>query len=161
MPSQLAYHQVHLPDIDNGERAAITWCEQPTRGGSIGAVGCRKGSAMHRSLHSSAETREQLPRITDLRIKNSSDDPWPAVRQTALVRDGHRCAKCEAANRSELDVHHRMPRSILVDHTAANLITLCDGCHPALHLYLHVGLARAVIQRCAVRLARALPFYHA
>jgi hypothetical protein len=23
------------PDIDNGERAAITWCEQPTRAGSI------------------------------------------------------------------------------------------------------------------------------
>ena len=115
---------------------------------------------MDRSLHSSADAREQLPRIPDLRIKNSSDDPWPAARQAALVRDGYRCTKCGADNRSELDVHHRMPRSILVDHSAANLTTLCDGCHAALHLNLQVGLARGVIQRWAVRLARVLDFYH-
>jgi len=115
---------------------------------------------MDRGLHSSAETMEQLPRITDLRIKNSSDDPWPAARHAALVRDGYRCTKCGADNRSELDVHHRMPRSILVDHSAANLTTLCDGCHAALHLNLQVGLARGVIQRWAVRLARVLDFHH-
>jgi ATP-dependent DNA helicase RecQ len=115
---------------------------------------------MHRRLHSSAETREQLPRITDLRIKNNSDDSLPAARHAALVRDEYRCAKCGADNPSELDVHHRMPRSIQVDHSAANLITLCDGCHAALHLNLQVGLARGVIQRWAVRLARVLDFRH-
>jgi RecQ family ATP-dependent DNA helicase len=98
--------------------------------------------------------------MTDLRIKNSSDDSWPAARHAALVRDGRRCAKCGADNPSELDVHHRMPRSIQVDHSAANLITLCDGCHAALHLNLQVGLARGVIQRWAVRLARVLDFRH-
>ncbi len=98
--------------------------------------------------------------MKDLKIKSSLDDLWPAARHAALVRDGYRCAKCGAANRSELDVHHRMPRSIQVDHSAANLITLCDGCHATLHLNLQVGLARGVIERWAVRLARVLDFYH-
>ena len=115
---------------------------------------------MHRRLHSSTEEREQLPRMTDLGITNSSDDPWPAARRAALVRDRYRCAKCGADNPSELHVHHRMPRSIQVDHSAANLITLCSGCHAALHLNLQVSLARRMIQRWAVRLARVLDFRH-
>src|SRR5260221_14667759 len=94
--------------------------------------------------------------MTDLRITNSSDDPWPAARRAALERDKYRCAKCGADNPSELDVHHRMPRSIQVDHSAANLITLCDGCHAALHLNMKVGLVRGVIQRKAGRLARGV-----
>src|SRR5260221_506016 len=93
-------------------------------------------------------------------ITNSPDDAWPAARHTALERDGHRCVTCGADNPAELDVHHRMPRSIQVDHSAANLITLCDGCHAALHLNLQVGLARGVIQRWAVRLARVLDVRH-
>jgi len=51
-----------------------------------------------------------------------------------------------------------MPRSIKVDHSAANLVTLCDGCHAALHLNLQVGLARRVIQRWSVRVARLIDF---
>ena len=86
-------------------------------------------------------------------------DAWPAARKAALVRDGHRCQRCGAVNRSELDVHHRMPRSIKVDHSAANLITLCDGCHASLHLNLQVGLARRVIQRWAVRVARLIDLH--
>jgi len=52
-----------------------------------------------------------------------------------------------------------MPRSIKVDHSAANLITLCDGCHASLHLNLQVGLARRVIQRWAVRVARLIDLH--
>jgi len=85
-------------------------------------------------------------------------DAWPLARKAALVRDGYRCQRCGAANRSELDVHHRMPRSLKVDHSAANLITLCDGCHAGLHLNLQVGLARRVVQRWSVRLARLIDF---
>ena len=85
-------------------------------------------------------------------------DDWPEARRAVLVRDGYRCRKCGASNRSELDVHHRMPRSIEVDHSAANLITLCDGCHASLHLNLQVGLARRVIQRWSVRVARLVDF---
>ena len=51
-----------------------------------------------------------------------------------------------------------MPRSIKIDHSAANLITLCDGCHASLHLNLQVGLARRVIQRWSVRVARLVDF---
>jgi ATP-dependent DNA helicase RecQ len=51
-----------------------------------------------------------------------------------------------------------MPRSLKVDHSAANLITLCDGCHAGLHLNLQVGLARRVVQRWSVRLARLIDF---
>ena len=36
----------------------------------------------------------------------------------------------------------------------ANLVTLCDGCHAAHHPMLAGGLARRVIERWAVRLAR-------
>jgi len=98
--------------------------------------------------------------MMELEITNNLDDSWPAARRAALERDEYRCAKCGADNASELDVHHRMPRSIQVDHSAANLITLCDGCHAALHLNLQVGLAQGVIQRWAVRLARVLDFSH-
>ena len=52
-----------------------------------------------------------------------------------------------------------MPRSIKVDHSAANLVTLCDGCHAGLHLNLQVGLARRVIERWSVRVARLVDFH--
>ena len=81
---------------------------------------------------------------------------WTKARKAALVRDEFRCRNCGASKRSELDVHHRMPRSIQVDHSPSNLITLCDGCHAGLHLNLQVGLARRAIERWSVRLARLL-----
>jgi ATP-dependent DNA helicase RecQ len=87
-------------------------------------------------------------------------DTWPAARRAALLRDQYRCQKCGASDRSELDVHHRMPRSIQIDHSPANLVTLCDGCHAAIHLNLQVGLAKRTIQRWSVRLARALDFHN-
>ena len=50
-----------------------------------------------------------------------------------------------------------MPRSIKVDHSAANLITLCDGCHARLHLNLQVGLAPSH-PAVVVRVARLIDF---
>ncbi|WP_240545250.1 HNH endonuclease [Sinorhizobium fredii] len=38
----------------------------------------------------------------------------------------------------------------------SNLVTLCDGCHAAHHPNLAGGLARRVIERWAMRLARWL-----
>jgi len=38
----------------------------------------------------------------------------------------------------------------------SNLVTLCDGCHAAHHPTLQGGLARRVLERWAVRLARWL-----
>src|SRR5712692_1110934 len=42
----------------------------------------------------------------------------------------------------------------------ANLITLCDGCHAAHHPNLQGTLARRMIERWGLRLARALDFRH-
>jgi ATP-dependent DNA helicase RecQ len=91
-------------------------------------------------------------------LADQASDEWRQARRAALLRDEYCCQRCGASKLSELDVHHRVPRSLGVDHSLANLITLCDGCHAALHLNLQVGLARGVLQRWAVRLARWLDF---
>lgn len=94
---------------------------------------------------------------------SSVGDEWRSARQLALVRDGYHCQNPDCKEpfvaRSELDVHHRMPRSIKIDHSPSNLITLCDACHARLHLNLQVGLSRRLIQRWSVRLARLLDFH--
>lgn len=99
---------------------------------------------------------EALTRVPAKGVR--ADDQWRESRLAALVRDNYQCMRCGATDRSELDVHHRMPRSMGIDHSLANLVTLCDGCHAALHLNLQVGLARRMLQRWAVRLARWLDF---
>ena len=52
-------------------------------------------------------------------------------RFAALDRDGHRCRKCGRAGR--LEVHHQVPCSDGGTHDLDNLVTLCRGCHIALH----------------------------
>lgn len=54
-------------------------------------------------------------------------DDWELRREFVLKRDGHRCTKCGAT--SNLQVHHVVPRSRHIDHSASNLITLCVHCH--------------------------------
>lgn len=49
-----------------------------------------------------------------------------------------------------------MPRSMGGTDELSNLVTLCDGCHAAHHPTLQGGLARRVLERWAVRLARRL-----
>jgi ATP-dependent DNA helicase RecQ len=56
----------------------------------------------------------------------------------------------------EADIHHLMPRSMGGTDELSNLVTLCDGCHAAHHPTLQGGLARRVLERWAVRLARWL-----
>jgi RecQ family ATP-dependent DNA helicase len=81
---------------------------------------------------------------------------WTTSRRYVLERDGYACQICGHSVRSELDVHHRMPRSIRVDHSPANLITLCDACHASVHLNLQMGLAQSMIRRWALRMAKFL-----
>lgn len=92
------------------------------------------------------------------RVTRGPEKQWQAARLAALARDNYHCQRCGASDRSQLDVHHQLPRSLRVDHSLTNLVTLCDGCHAALHLNLQVGLARRLIERWAVRLARWLDF---
>lgn len=92
-------------------------------------------------------------------VQNSREPArWREVREAALVRDEHKCRRCGASNPAELDVHHLVPRRGGGQDELSNLISLCDGCHAALHLNLQVGLARRMLERWAVRLARWLDF---
>lgn len=85
------------------------------------------------------------------------DKDWAAVRSIVLARDNYACRECsQDAGRRSLDVHHLMPRSFGGSDDPTNLVTLCDGCHAAHHPTLQVGLARRLIERWGVALARWL-----
>ncbi|MDX8540086.1 RecQ family ATP-dependent DNA helicase [Mesorhizobium abyssinicae] len=74
-----------------------------------------------------------------------------------LQRDGYCCVSCGIKLKSaDADVHHLLPRSMGGTDELSNLVTLCDGCHASHHPNLAGGLARRVIERWAVRLARWL-----
>jgi ATP-dependent DNA helicase RecQ len=84
-------------------------------------------------------------------------DEWQRVRAIVLARDGMVCQSCgQPCRASETDVHHLVPRAAGgIDHPA-NLITLCDGCHAARHPNLQGQLARRMIERWGLRLAKWL-----
>src|SRR2546425_959291 len=89
------------------------------------------------------------------------DQRWREVRSVVLARDGHVCRSCgDACSRGEADVHHLIPRAAGGVDEAANLITLCDGCHAAHHPNLQGTLARRMIERWGLRLARWLDRQH-
>lgn len=77
---------------------------------------------------------------------------WARVRALILERDGHRCVECGAT--TDLHVHHLVPRHLGGHDEPANLITLCAGCHGVRHPTLQVKLARRLLERWAIRLAR-------
>jgi len=86
---------------------------------------------------------------------------WRAVRAVVLARDSHVCRACgETCSQGEADVHHLIPRAAGGVDDPANLITLCDGCHAAHHPNLQGTLARRMIERWGLRLARALDLRH-
>ena len=79
---------------------------------------------------------------------------WAETRRVVHARDCYRCTSCGCEVGRDADVHHLLPRSMGGTDELANLVTLCDGCHAAHHPMLAGGLARRVIERWAVRLAR-------
>ncbi|MBK6782139.1 MAG: DEAD/DEAH box helicase [Gemmatimonadetes bacterium] len=82
---------------------------------------------------------------------------WRAIRAIVLARDGHTCRDCgEKCSQGEADVHHLIPRAAGGDDDPANLITLCDGCHAARHPNLQGTLARRMIERWGLWVARLL-----
>ncbi|MER9901698.1 RecQ family ATP-dependent DNA helicase [Mesorhizobium sp. M0130] len=89
--------------------------------------------------------------------QSSNAGTWQVTRLLVLKRDNYRCVACSTPVKSaEADVHHLLPRSMGGSDELSNLITLCDGCHASHHPNLAGGLARRVIERWAVRLARWL-----
>jgi superfamily II DNA helicase RecQ len=55
-----------------------------------------------------------------------------AVRTLILQRDEYRCRNCDSTA-GALNVHHLWPKQFGIDHSPANLITLCRQCHAAYH----------------------------
>jgi len=92
-----------------------------------------------------------------VRSGTTPDAGWSGIRQQVLLRDGHRCLSCSMeVTSAEADIHHLLPRSMGGGDELSNLVTLCDGCHAAHHPTLMGGLARRVVERWAIRLARWL-----
>lgn len=56
---------------------------------------------------------------------------WAAIRQTVIERDGYCCQRCRATTR--LIVHHIVPFKVSRDNSYENLVTVCRGCHAAIH----------------------------
>jgi 5-methylcytosine-specific restriction endonuclease McrA len=55
------------------------------------------------------------------------------LRRAVLERDGFRCRSAGCGGTSFLAVHHLVPRERGGGNTLENLLTLCSGCHRALH----------------------------
>lgn len=83
-------------------------------------------------------------------------DNWEKSRETALIRDKRCCRICEI--KSNIHVHHLIPRHLGGSDSAENLITLCAACHAAHHPTLQVSLSKSFIERWALRLARIFDF---
>lgn len=84
----------------------------------------------------------------------AAEPGWRGTRQVVLARDSYRCRDCtEHHEPGDLDVHHLIPRAAGGGDSAANLVTLCDGCHGRRHPNLQVSLSRRMIERWAIRLA--------
>jgi ATP-dependent DNA helicase RecQ len=82
---------------------------------------------------------------------------WEVTRGIVLSRDGHRCVECGAdLVRDGAHVHHVLPRASGGTDEPANLISLCQMCHAAVHPNLQARLARRLIEKVAVRLAEWL-----
>ena len=79
---------------------------------------------------------------------------WPKIRVVVLNRDNNTCQQCGGVD--NLHVHHMIPRAFGGNDNPSNLITLCSGCHAAKHPYLQASLARRVIERWALRIAKWL-----
>jgi len=56
---------------------------------------------------------------------------WLGLRLKCFERDGHRCQGCGTNER--LQAHHRFYRQRWEDTELDDLVTLCKGCHEALH----------------------------
>jgi hypothetical protein len=55
------------------------------------------------------------------------------LRRAVLQRDGFRCRSAGCGGTSFLAVHHLVPREHGGGNALENLVTLCSGCHRALH----------------------------
>ena len=55
---------------------------------------------------------------------------WLAIKRRIRERDGHECVICGRGDR--LDIHHLHYDNVFHEEDA-DLVTLCHGCHKAIH----------------------------
>lgn len=96
-------------------------------------------------IRSSLRKRPRKLSTRRSRIVLSKED-YKALCSTVLARDEWKCRLCK--RRSALHCHHIMYRSQGGDDASYNLITLCAGCHDAVHR-VYVGLDVVDADRCA------------
>jgi len=63
--------------------------------------------------------------------KRLTPEDYSNLRKGVLQRDGWRCQNCGTSE--NLHVHHIERRSNLGNDGEENLITVCAGCHSAIH----------------------------
>lgn len=61
-----------------------------------------------------------------------SKGEWLKLVKIVRQRDKYICQYCGKHN--AFDVHHIIPRSVKIDNTLNNLITLCKSCHPKVEI---------------------------
>jgi len=61
---------------------------------------------------------------------SSRGTTWERIREAVLLRDGYRCKRCgRAPGRSNLEVHHIVPKHRGGRDVSENLATACRRCH--------------------------------
>lgn len=70
--------------------------------------------------------------VRDIMSRDSYPDNWDSIRHEVYERDNYQCCNC---GRSELELHahHIVPLSKGGTNNKDNLITVCRGCHMAIH----------------------------
>jgi hypothetical protein len=72
-----------------------------------------------------------------LMFEGGYPDDWDSRRRRVYDRDGYECQNCGRnggpIGNAELHAHHIVPISKGGTHKQSNLITLCSGCHWAIH----------------------------
>lgn len=83
------------------------------------------------------------------RTHHESDLPmeeWHIIRDAVIKKDRYVCQRClEIFEKSELTVHHIVPRSDGGSNDKGNLITLCHECHDFVELRYIMLCTRALI----------------
>lgn len=58
------------------------------------------------------------------------EENWNEIREAILIRDNRRCLRCDKIfKKSNLSVHHIIPRDEGGVTAPSNLVTLCHPCH--------------------------------
>jgi hypothetical protein len=107
--------QIHLHQCPDCARTAV----QTSRGElTVGAATAERAACDAQLARPGERNKAAIP---------------PRTRREVLSRDRHRCRRPGCTSTRYLEVHHITPRSRGGGNEAANLVTLCAGCHQLVH----------------------------